>query len=289
MEVSITPKTVIYACPVTGRSYDFAQLRLTTEQFGSGLRTHFAWGKDDVMAIFSHNCIDTPAITWGCHWAGGIVSPANPGYTVRELVHHLKDSGAKALFTQKKLLPVALRAAAEAGIESERVVLIGDREERSEKGPRHFSDLLDRKPKGTKTTIDPKQDLAYLVYSSGTTGLPKGVMLTHNNVVSGLLMLNNSEGSIFKWNNDRILAVLPFYHIYGTISILPILVQSWLIDDRTSMPGTVSCIQWHHHNRDVLLQPQGLLLHHPRSQDHIYLRRSPDSRSSRKESGGVGL
>ena len=126
----LTFRTVIYQNPDTGRHYTFSHLRETTVSFGRGLRRKWSWKKNDVLALFAQNCIDTPAITWGVHWAGGIVSPANPAYTVRELVHHLKDSGARALFTQKSLLSVAMEAAAEAGIKKECVVLIGDEEER---------------------------------------------------------------------------------------------------------------------------------------------------------------
>lgn len=95
-------------------------------------------------------------------------------YTVRELAHHLRDSGAKALFTQKHLLPNALKAASEAGISRDRIVLIG--EERDE-GFRHVTDILDERPRGSRTKLDPGKDLAFLVYSSGTTGLPKGKLV----------------------------------------------------------------------------------------------------------------
>lgn len=167
-----------------------------------------------MLALFAQNNINTPAVTWAAHWAGGIVSPANPAYTVRELVHHLKDSGAKAVFTQKNLLETAKKAAKEAGIAEERVVLLGDEKVG---GVLHFQEMVGvgEGMRGTRVKVDPKNDLAYLVYSSGTTGLPKGVMLTHTNVVSDLCMVNSSEGTLLKWDRDRVLSVLPYYHIYG--------------------------------------------------------------------------
>ena len=120
-------------------------------------------------------------MTWGCHWAGGIVSPANPAYTVGELAHHLRDSEAKALFTQKHLLPNALRAASEAGIPKERIVLIGEERDGAFK---HVTQLLDERPKGQRVRLDPGKDLAFLVYSSGTTGLPKGAWAYRDSVLS---------------------------------------------------------------------------------------------------------
>ncbi|KAG0646945.1 putative 4-coumarate-ligase 1 [Hyphodiscus hymeniophilus] len=203
---------VIYQCPTTGRNYTYASLKRTTELFGTGLRSHWKWQKGDVLALFAQNCIDTPAVTWGCHWAGGVVSPANPAYTARELGHHLRDSGARALFTQKNLLGTALKAASEAGMPRERIVLIGDDRDR---GVRHVTEILGERLEGSRTKLDPGSDLAFLVYSSGTTGLPKGVMLTHLNVVSNLFMVNSSEGALLQWNKDKILSVLPYYHIYG--------------------------------------------------------------------------
>lgn len=205
---------VIYEDPATGRNYTYSTLKQTARRFGSGLRSKWSWQKGDVLALFAQNCIDTPFVTWGAHWAGGIVSPANPAYTVRELAHHLKDSGAKALFTQKHLLGIALKAAEEVGIQKERVVLIGDDKD-AEGRLAHVLGVLDEEVKGQRVSLDCERDLAFLVYSSGTTGLPKGVMLSHLNVVSDLFMVNSSEGTVLHWKKDKVLSVLPYYHIYG--------------------------------------------------------------------------
>lgn len=192
-------------------------MRRTAEQFGSGLRTHWSWRKGDVLALFSPNCIDTPAVTWGCHWAGGVVSPANPAYTASELTHHLKDSGAKVLVTQPSFLKVALEAAKAVKLPMERIILIGDKSKQAKH--KHFTSILDSKVRGSRTPLIPKKDLAFLVYSSGTTGNPKGVMLNHFNLVSDVSMLSTVEGRMLSWETDKILAVLPYYHIYGIAPI----------------------------------------------------------------------
>jgi 4-coumarate--CoA ligase len=186
----------------------------TAERFGSFLRTNLSWREGEVAAIFSVNCIDTPAIIWGIHWAGGVVSPTNPSYTTSELVHHLKDCGAKLLVTQKGLLQMAMEAASIVGLSGSNILLIGDEMDLSDR-VRHFSEILSD-ASGKRCVRLPK-DLAFLVYSSGTTGLPKGVRLTHGNIVADLSMLETVEGRMLDWDRDRTLSVLPFYHIYGNL------------------------------------------------------------------------
>lgn len=218
---------MIYVDPATNRSYTYAQTKQTAIDFGKGLKGLWDWQKGDVLALYTPNCIDTPAVTWGTHWAGGIVSPANPGYTVDELAYQLKDSGAKAIITQLAQLEQTKLAAKKVGIPEDRIALMGD-----EKDPagriKHFSSV--RNISGTqryrRVKIDADNDLAFLVYSSGTTGLPKGVMLSHRNIVANVSQLTAAESPL-KWqpaegrpDGDAILAFLPFFHIYGLTCLI---------------------------------------------------------------------
>jgi len=207
------------------RTYTFASVRSTAITFGTALLSTWSWQPSDVLLLFTPNCIDTPAIMFGTHYAGGIVSPANPGYTAAELAFQLKDSGAKAIVTQVPFLQTAVKAAREVGIPRERILLMG--EGRDKDGEfRHFSEL--GKTSGGKggegagagggykrVKRNPGKDLAFLPYSSGTTGRPKGVMLSHTNVAANTLQNVASESKNMTWQKDSLLAVLPFFHIYG--------------------------------------------------------------------------
>ncbi|KAI9925001.1 hypothetical protein MW887_006408 [Aspergillus wentii] len=211
----------------TQRYYTYKGVRDAALSFGQGLKAIFDWRKGDVLGLFTPNCIDTPIVTWGAHWAGGVVSPANPAYTVDELAFQLGNAGAKALITQVSALPVAAEAAKRVGITEDRIILIGDERDPNAKF-KHFTSI--RNISGTtrfrKTKIVPEKDLSFLVYSSGTTGVPKGVMLSHRNIVANNLQLAAGEAGQLTWNGgadgkgDRVLAFLPFYHIYGLTALV---------------------------------------------------------------------
>jgi 4-coumarate--CoA ligase len=212
--------TVIYLDADTGHSYTYAQVRSTAIRFGKGLKADWNWQKGDVLALFSPNSIDYPAVTWGCLWAGGIVSPANPAYTADELAFQLRDAGAKGLVTHVSCLETARRAAKKVGLSEDKIILLG-----STKHPivQHFTSIgsTSAASKLQRTKIDPSRDLAFLVYSSGTTGLPKGVMLSHENLACNLQQLKVTESAHLDWKGgpdgqgDKIMGFLPFYHVYG--------------------------------------------------------------------------
>ncbi|KAF9883239.1 hypothetical protein FE257_003833 [Aspergillus nanangensis] len=212
----------------TKRTFTYAQIKANSINFGKTLKSVWQWQSGDVVAMYTPNSIHVPAVIWGTHWASGVVSPVNPAYTTDELAFQLKDSQAKVLVTQFALLEVARAAAKIVGIADDRIVLIGEGKDET-KTVIHFRDLwLTQVNSRHQRTLrkSPRQDLAFLAYSSGTTGLPKGVMLSHMNIVSNILMIEAVQGRNMSWNGgidntgDRILAFLPFYHIYGLVCLL---------------------------------------------------------------------
>ena len=189
-----------------------------------------------MLATVAANAIETPSITLGTLRAGGIVSPANPGYTRAELAHQLKDSGAKAIVTTSVALQNVEDACQQIGIPKHNILLL-DNDHDSRGRIKNWKSLLVAQSTASYQPphISPKTDLAFLVYSSGTTGRPKGVKLSHYNITSNILQLQIGEQGNVTWNGaktspgipkakglgDVVLSSLPFFHIYGlTVLVL---------------------------------------------------------------------
>lgn len=174
-----------------------------------------------MLALFSPNDVDYAPIIYGSFFAGGTVTPVNPAYSVDELAFQLCDSEAKAIVTTRQFLDTALKAAKIARIDQDRVILLGSQRDVTH-CVKHWTDI--RKVSGagryTRQKLNPHDDLAFLAYSSGTTGLPKGVMLSHRNIVADVLMIQGCVGKWYKSGSDKSLGVLPFFHIYGLTGLV---------------------------------------------------------------------
>ncbi|KIV80164.1 hypothetical protein PV11_07685 [Exophiala sideris] len=212
---------VIYRTVDSARQYTWAEVKEAATAFGGGLRNLWDWQTGDVLNIFAPNDIDFAAIVYGVFFAGGIVSPANPAYSADELSFQLSNSNSKAIVTTKEFLTTALKAAQKSNIPADRVILLGTGRDPSHRH-KHWTNI--RKTSGAtryrRRKMDPDNDLAFLVYSSGTTGLPKGVMLSHRNVVADLLLIKGAVGTWYSSGHDKILGVLPFFHIYGLTGLV---------------------------------------------------------------------
>ncbi|KAH4204089.1 hypothetical protein HBH69_001220 [Parastagonospora nodorum] len=211
---------VIYRAINADRKYTFADTKALATLFGEGLRNLWDWQKDEVLALYVPNDIDIAPVIYGAFFAGGIVTPANPGYSADELAYQLENSGAHALVTTKQFLETALKAAQKVGIPNDRVILLGIEKDETH-SVKHWSNI--RKTSGAlryRRRRAKPEDLAFLAYSSGTTGLPKGVMLTHRNIVADLLLVQNAVGNWYSSANDKFLGVLPFFHIYGLTGLV---------------------------------------------------------------------
>jgi len=193
----------------SGRTLTYGELTGAIRALASGLAAG-GFSKGDVLAVYMPNLPEYAIAFHGATSAGGKATTMNPLYTANEVAHQLEDSGAKLLVTVGPFLEAASEAAERAGIGDE-VYVIGELNDRPAQ-PKPFSDLLGDPADAPEVEIDPAVDLAVLPYSSGTTGLPKGVMLSHRNLVANL---NQTVVTQDLGEDEVVIGVLPFFHIYG--------------------------------------------------------------------------
>ena len=194
------PDRVVLIDGPSGREMTAGTLEAGIRRLAGGLRDR-GFGKGDVVAILAPNIPEYAVVFHGVAFAGATVTTINPTYTAPEVAHQLADSGAKLLVTIPAFLETA-RAAA-PGME---IVVIGEAE-----GAAPLASLMGE-ALAAQVPVDAATDVVVLPYSSGTTGLPKGVRLTHRNLVANvdqmLALVCCDAGS---WS----VGFLPFFHIYG--------------------------------------------------------------------------
>ncbi|KAI9726236.1 MAG: hypothetical protein M1834_009091 [Cirrosporium novae-zelandiae] len=232
-----------FTCGLSGREYSALELRERVDYLARALSKEFGWMPnkgtewDKVVGVYALNTVDTLALAWATHRLNGICSPVNAAYSVSELSFQLKDSGSKVVFTCLPLLGTALEAASKVGIPKDRVYLLDL--------PLEFLDGK-QSPHGFKTVnqlIKEGEDLprleslkwtrgqgarqvAFLCYSSGTSGFPKGVMISHRNVLANVLQMKAYERDYRNTLRqpgtesdyiETVLGLLPQSHIYSLV------------------------------------------------------------------------
>jgi acyl-CoA synthetase (AMP-forming)/AMP-acid ligase II len=191
------------------RFFSFGEIWDASRRIARMLQEDAGLQKGEVVAIYAVNSPEYVVAVHGILLAGGVVTTVNPQYKEQELVYHLCDSGAVALFGLRALLPMVgmIKSELEECAALRRTYAIHDIWDMAAAASGYAEPV----------TIDPDKDLAVLPYSSGTTGLPKGVMLSHANVYANVRQ-NLATG--LAQPGAVSIDFLPFDHIFGLIPIM---------------------------------------------------------------------
>ena len=190
----------------TGRVTTYGRLATDVRRVAAGLAAH-GLRKGDVLALLAPNVPEWLVAAYGAMTAGGTVTGINPLYTPDEVAAQLADADARFLVTVPPFLDTARAAVDRAGLRTT-IVLHGP----PTPGTLAFADLTAHGDDPPAVAIDPDVDLALLPYSSGTSGLPKGVMLSHRACVANVLQ---QRAAFTLFPDDRTIAVAPFFHATG--------------------------------------------------------------------------
>jgi acyl-CoA synthetase (AMP-forming)/AMP-acid ligase II len=242
-------KAAIIDAP-SGRTLTYEQLFGAVKSFAGGLKAR-GFEKGDTLAILLPNLPEYAVAFHGAAWAGGTVTTVNPLYNAEEIGHQLKDAGAKFLIVFPQALENAKKAA--EGTQVEEVFVLGEAE-----GATPVTELLGE-PVAEQVAVDP-QDTVALPYSSGTTGLPKGVMLSHRNLVANILQ---AHSALTVEPDDVVIGVLPFFHIYGMTVIMNMGLYNGLTTvtmPRFDLEQFLTVIQEHKVTRAYVVPPIALAL-----------------------------
>ncbi|KAM0816669.1 hypothetical protein AB5N19_02471 [Seiridium cardinale] len=234
--LSLDKSQTPFTCGVSGKSCSNAQMKERSELLARGLAKRLGWRAneethwDKVVGVFSFNSIDYIMSTLAVHRLSGIATPANAMYSASELEYQLKASGAKALFTCVPLLETALKAAKSVGISEDKVFIMeGAWEQPKQRLPYKTLDELIEEGRSLPE-MEPlhwskgqgARQVAYLCFSSGTSGLPKAVMISHRNVIANMMQVRWHESvgrEKLGVETQTTLGLLPISHIYGLVVV----------------------------------------------------------------------
>ncbi len=219
-----------------GKTISYGELDTLSKQFAAALRGKLGLAKGDRVALMMPNILQYPVALFGILRAGMVVVNTNPMYTPRELKHQLNDSGAKAIIVLENFASVLQEVRADVGLAHVIVTGVGDmlgfpkslivnfvlRKVKKAvpafnlPGHLSFNEVL-KSGAGAPlpaTEVGP-EDLAFLQYTGGTTGVSKGAMLTHRNMVANMLQVSVFFGPKVVEGQEVIITALPLYHIFA--------------------------------------------------------------------------
>ncbi|KAH8384991.1 hypothetical protein KR093_004755 [Drosophila rubida] len=211
-------------CVITDRQYTFAQLRDASAAFAVRLQTKFKLAKPDVLAICLPNLPEYPIACLGGIEAGLAVTTINPIYTPDEIARQLTFSNAKFLVGSAQGYGTLREACKLAGKQLPIAVVRCTAGEALPEGAIDFFEVMSTENVRYDELRAPKDasadDMVFLPFSSGTTGLPKGVVLSHNNISSNCEQIQEALRVDALEYQDTLPAVLPFFHIYGLTVVM---------------------------------------------------------------------
>ena len=247
-----------------GCTISYAELDAKTRDFAAFLQSLPGLAKGDRVAIMMPNLLQYPIAIFGILRAGMIVVNVNPLYTPRELDHQLKDSGAKAIVIVENFATTLQQVIKATPVEHVITTQIGDMLPVPKRwivnfviknvkkmvpdwridGAMTFRSALDRgaaaQYKPVEMTLD---DLAFLQYTGGTTGLSKGAMLTHRNIVANLHQSGAWISGTFTEGKEVVVSPLPMYHIFcltATLSFMKWGAVNVLITNPRDLPAFIA-------------------------------------------------
>lgn len=240
----LTEAATLYSSKVAiqfmGKELTYTELHESALKFAHYLKT-LGIKKDDRVAIMLPNTPQSVIAYYGILYAGGIVVQTNPLYMEREIEYQMKDSGAKVILTLDILYPRVTKVMKNTELEHIIVTAIKDYlpfpknliypfiqkkqygivVKVDHSGQNHlFTEIMKTaKPESANQAFDFENDVALLQYTGGTTGFPKGVMLTHKNLVANASMC---DAWLYKCKKgeERVLGILPFFHVYGMTAVM---------------------------------------------------------------------